>query len=165
MDHQIAHGTFSPIEGFMDFKTVKCVIDQYELPSGEIWTMPILLPLLGQRVDKDILDKELVLVDEIGIMNAKIQVSEVFELDLKKLALSWFGTDSKNHPGVDKIYKEGNTFIAEKITLLNDNNAQKNIMLISLQSRYLFSERLVYTIGFHTRNPIHRAHEYIQKKH
>ena len=124
-----------------------------------------LLPLLGQRVDKDILDKELVLVDEIGIMNAKIQVSEVFELDLKKLALSWFGTDSKNHPGVDKIYKEGNTFIAGKITLLNDNNAQKKYYALSpLQSRYLFSQKGWSTIiGFHTRNPIHRAHEYIQK--
>ena len=95
-----------------------------------------------------------------------VKVSELFKLELRDLALRFFSTESMEHPGVARLFEEGEYFIAGEIRLLERrSSSQKYYELTPADSRFIFSSKgWTKIIGFHTRNPVHRGHEYIQKK-
>ena len=160
---QIADGTFSPLTGFMGKETLESVLIQNQLPSGVIWTMPIILQITAPNTPPRI-NERAILTGKDGIPHSIIDVSEIYEVDLEKIVKLWFGTNDLNHPGVSRITKGGNMFVAGDITLIRKCD--------SLHSHYTFSPietRLIFAhkgwtkvVGFHTRNPAHRVHEYIQ---
>jgi pyruvate kinase len=163
---QIAHGTYSPISGFMDKKTVNSVLDNYVLPDGTIWTMPILLPISQKEYDEIKAGEKIGLMGKDETLYATLKVSELFKLELRDLALRFFSTESKEHPGVVRLFEEGEHFIAGEIQLLKRQpSSKKYYELTPAESRFIFSSKgWSQIIGFHTRNPVHRGHEYIQKK-
>ena len=161
---QIAHGVYSPLDGFMDRTELESVLDKLELPNGTIWTIPILLDI-NTEDSKNINDG-----DKVTLLNSEkqivgwIDVSQKYTYDKSKLSEKFYGHSDKNHPGVKIINSLNPYFLGGKITLIKRRNSQhKNLELTPKQSRRLFDEKnWTKVVGFHTRNVIHKAHEFIQ---
>ena len=87
-------------------------------------------------------------------------------MDLDEIALKWFTTTSHEHPGVARLFREGKHFLAGEVKLLERQPSQnRHYELTPKQTRFIFAHKgWSRIIGFHTRNPVHRGHEYIQKK-
>jgi sulfate adenylyltransferase len=146
-------GLFAPLDGFMDSKDYRNVVDECRLSSGEVFTLPITL-------DSD----EAVFEDEIylecnGKKVAKIEVEDVFKIkedDIKKI----FKTDDINHPGVSKELKRGKYRIGGKVKLLDKTFL--NNTLNPTKTKELFKTHKTIA-GFQTRNIPHRAHEHLHR--
>lgn len=163
----IAIGAFSPIEGFMGKEDVQSVMDNMKLANGHAWGIPILLPA-GEHYDEIKVGDEVALRDESNRLLAIIKVEEKFELDMNELGQKCFNATDENHPGLNAIKRGGNKFIAGPIEMVNrplrtdaiDNHYYKD----PAETRAEFEKRGWNTIvAFQTRNPIHRAHEYLVK--
>jgi len=160
---QIATGTYSPISGFMDRETLDSVLETNRLPSGLIWTMPVILQVPCEK--SSILPGDrLALTDNQGIIYSTLDVSEVFQINLEAIAQKWYGTNSKKHPGVAMFMKRGENCIAGEITLVRQfPSMHRHYQLSPAQTRSLFNHKgWSRVVGFHSRNPPHRIHEYIQ---
>ena len=162
---QIAVGTFSPLTGFMDQQALESVLHKNRLPSGQAWTMPVTLPLdtnTARDVEKG---GRIVLCDADGAARAFLDISDVYSVDLKDIAKLWFGTESTEHPGVRKLMAGPATFVGGDITLIKKGEHPfQQFDLEPLESRYVFHHKgWSQVLGFHSRNPAHRVHEYVQK--
>ncbi|MBM3580569.1 MAG: sulfate adenylyltransferase [Alphaproteobacteria bacterium] len=159
---QLALGVFSPLEGFMDRETLKSVLADCRLPGGEVWTMPILMPLPA-GIPKPAAGQRLALADPSGTVRALLDVAEVFSFDARDLAARWFGTDSTAHPGAARILAGPDVFVAGKVTLIERlPSAFSAYELTPQQCRFVFMQKgWTRIVGFHGRNVPHRAHEWI----
>ena len=163
----IAIGAFSPLEGFMNKADSEAVIETMHLTSGLAWGIPILLPA-GNKYDAIKPSEEIALLDKDKRVLAIMNVEEKFELDINNLAKKCFKTTDDKHPGVAAILKGGNKFIAGKLEMVNrplrKEDINKKYFLDPSETRADFEKRKWKTIvAFQTRNPIHRAHEYLIK--
>lgn len=161
---QIAHGVYSPLTGFMSSEATELVLNEMKLPSGDSWSMPILLaldPAVANSLEKGARIK---LSHPNGETHAVMDVEEIFTLDLDETARKWFGTSDQAHPGVARIKAEGNTFIAGPVTLTKRLSSEfQHYALLPEQSRFVFDHQgWSRIVGFHGRNPAHRAHTFIQ---
>ena len=159
----IGIGAYSPLTGFMDKKEAKKVIHDMSLKNGLLWPIPILLP-----VDKDVEEgEELLLKDKNDDAIAKVQVEEVFTLDKENLCQKVFGTTEKDHPGVKAVLDEPDQYVSGEVKLLKKPKREKISEDSYLEPRdvrkVIEQKGWQTTVAFQTRNPIHRAHEYIQK--
>lgn len=163
---QIALGAYSPLTGFMDLNTFESVLAFNRLPNGLVWTLPLLLQIdkeQGRRVRKG---ERIVLQDEAGETYALMDVTQSTAFDPGPHLLRWFGTDSAAHPGVAEVLRRGGHILAGEITLIRRvPSPHKEYQLTPAQSRFIFVHKgWSRVVGFHTRNVVHRAHEYIQLK-
>ncbi|WP_042148418.1 sulfate adenylyltransferase [Paucisalibacillus sp. EB02] len=162
----ISNGTYSPLNGFMREKDYLSVLDRMRLANGVVWTIPITLPVPEVIADTLKIGETIKLKcqDEIyGI----IQLEEIYKVDKDLEAKAVYLTTDSNHPGVRKLMDRPNIYLAGPITLVK---TPPNIPEFShdyktpLETRNTFHHNNWKTVvGFQTRNPIHRAHEYIQK--
>ena len=161
---QISLGTFSPLKGFMDSKTLESVLDKNQLPDGTVWTLPICLQMESEKIKNVSYGDLLRLVGVDGITYALLDVSEIFPAEVKSLAGRWYGSNSKLHPGVKKLASGGDVFVAGKVILLRKlPTLFPQFELTPAQTRFLFTRKgWSRIVGFHTRNVPHRIHEYIQ---
>jgi sulfate adenylyltransferase len=164
----IANGVFSPLEGFMNRKDAESVINKMELANGTIWSVPIVLPVSLEISDKLNPDQEVALYDEENTLIAIMRVEDKFTLDLEKYCQNIFKTTETQHPGVKVVKEAGNNYIGGEIIKLINRPQRENIDLEYYRDpaliRKMFEEKGWKTIvAFQTRNPIHRAHEYIIK--
>ncbi len=163
----IAIGGFSPLTGFMDKDTAISVIEKMELPGGIIWSIPILLPISKSEHSKIKNGDKAILLDKHDRFIAIIEVNEKFTLDLENYCQKVFKTTEIAHPGVKAVKEAGNYFIAGDIKLINRplrEKIDKDYFKDPLQTRKEFKEKGWNSIvAFQTRNPIHRAHEYLIK--
>ena len=102
---QIAHGTYSPLTGFMGSEALQSVLETNRLPDGTVWTMPILLQLPSKAAADFGAGDRIVLKSASGVAIALMDVSEIFAPDLADLTRKWFGTDSSDHPGAARDTK------------------------------------------------------------
>src|SRR6476620_3000933 len=163
----IAIGAFSPLTGFMGKADAESVIENMQLTNGLAWGIPILLPA-GEHYNNIKKDQEIALLNKEGRVLAVMIVEEKFELDLNNLAQKCFKTTEDKHPGVQAILKGGNKFIAGPLEMVNRPLRHEEIaekyFLDPSETRAEFAKRGWKTIvAFQTRNPIHRAHEYLIK--
>jgi sulfate adenylyltransferase len=162
----IAIGAFSPLEGFMGKADYHHVIDHKRLANGLPWTIPVTLSATleeGKRLQEG---REAALIDEEGTTLAVLAVEELYHQDREKEALEVYGTTEREHPGVDAIYRMGDLFVGGNVRVIerprHDDFLQYR--LDPVKTRQIFHERgWRRIVGFQTRNPVHRAHEYIQK--
>jgi len=163
---QIAFGTYSPLTGFMNLDAVKSVLDTNRLPDGLAWTMPIILQTTKEQLKDVQVGERIGLTDSEGVVYAMMDVSEVSAFDPKPYLKKWFQTDSPEHPGVANLLSGGDQIVAGDITLVKRIvSTQRQYQLTPAQSRFIFSHKgWSRVVGFHTRNVIHRAHEFIQLK-
>ncbi len=161
---QLANGTYSPLAGFMNRQTLESVLGSDRLPEGEIWTLPILLQVdPGHDMPFGTGDR-IALADDQGEIHALLDVSEIYDYDLEKLALGIYGTSSADHPGVARIMSGGGRFVAGDVTLVQPlASPHRHYLLTPAQSRFVFTQLgWSQVVGFHGRNPAHRGHEFIQ---
>ncbi len=166
----IGIGAFSPLTGFMGSKDFNSVITDMKLASGDIWPIPITLsvskdkaPAVGSRV---------ALYAPNGTLQALMTVEEVYDHDRAKEATIFFGgaEDDGKHPGAEAVKAEGDTCLAgpiDVVTVCVDPNGPEAFLdfrLTPAETRAEFEKRGWKTVSaFQTRNPIHRAHEYLCK--
>jgi sulfate adenylyltransferase len=159
----LAVGGFSPLRGFQGSDDWRRVVDEMRLADGLPWSIPVTLATDADAADGD----RLALRDEDGRLLGVIDVEEVFERDLEREARHVYRTTDLEHPGVAAIYAEGVRCVAGPIRatdLPEHPGAFEQYILPPAASRAAFAERGWKTVvGFQTRNPIHRAHEYITK--
>ena len=160
---QIAVGTFSPLEGFMSRDELESVLSINRLPDNSIWPMPILFQLPMDFVSDYIVGETISLVYRNKI-RALIDICEHFTYDLDSLAVRWFGTENRDHPGVARLLNGSKHFIAGRVSLLaEDLKRSQAYELTPAQARQTFETRQWQkVVGFHTRNVAHRAHEHLQ---
>jgi sulfate adenylyltransferase len=163
----IAVGAFSPITGFMGKGDCESAIENMTLTNGLAWGIPIPLPA-GDQYDNLSEGQEIALLNKEGHVLAIMTVEEKFELDLENFAQKCFGTTEDKHPGVAAIKRGGNKFIAGPLEMVNrpvrHDAIHGNYFLDPTETRAEFARRGWNTVvAFQTRNPIHRAHEYLIK--
>ncbi len=160
----IAHGVYSPLEGFMCYEDVSCVLEDMRLPNDLPWTIPVILD-----VDEDSLvavrEGDEISLNFLGKPIAIMKIEEIYKIDLNLYASRVFGTTDPNHPGVLKTLSMKPMLIGGPIELIDETpNKYEKYTLYPVETRILFSERGWRTIvGFQTRNAPHIGHEYIQK--
>jgi pyruvate kinase len=164
---QIALGVFSPLEGFMTSAELESVLDQYRLPGGAIWTLPIVFQL--PRARAGVVDAGMtVALRKPGEKRpvALLHVRDKFEPDLTALVQRWFGTTDPQHPGVTHVLAKGEVFLGGQIEYLEQAAALSSpYKLTPAQTRMIFSIKgWRKVVAFHTRNVPHRAHEYVMRE-
>ncbi len=162
----IAVGAFSPLTGFMCKEDYDSVLDNQRLANGLPWTIPITLAVTKEKAESLQAGSFAALVNDENEVIGVIDVAEKFSIDREKEALKVYGTDDKEHPGVAYLYEMNDVLIGGEITLIKRRKYEdyNEYRLDPAESRKLFADKgWKRIVGFQTRNPIHRAHEYIQK--
>jgi len=160
-------GALSPLTGFVGEKDHRLILETMHLESGLPWSIPVTLSLTDEDVKRiGGADAVALLPSEGAAPIAIVEVAEVFKRDRQKEALGVFLTEDLEHPGVAALHEAGNFCLAGRVRAFA-LPAQKDFVdyrFTPAQTRAAFAERGWRTVvGFQTRNPIHRAHEYIQK--
>ncbi len=161
----IGCGLYSPLTGFMTSAEYERVISSMRLPDGSVWTVPITLPVPNELRQGIRCGMVLTLCDEQGETHGLLEVKDIFSRDLKHEAQSVYGTTETIHPGVARLMEEPEAVVGGDIHLLQRSGPSQHPLNMDPEvTRELFSQRGWKTIvAFQTRNPIHRAHEYLLK--
>lgn len=169
---QIAIGTFSPLEGFMTKLELESVIYDYTLSDGVIWPLPITLQIAKSQADKLSKGEKIALcLDKDEQVYAFLEIEDIYQYDIDKIAKEVFATSDSKHPGVKFLKNSGETFLGGRIQMINRLPSKyKYYEITPHQTRRIFDNKgWSRIVGFHTRNVAHRAHEFIQmeafKKH
>jgi sulfate adenylyltransferase len=156
----IANGAFSPLTGFMTRKDYDSVVASMRLAGGLPWSIPVVLAV--GRDEAPTIGSRAALYDGEGRLRGVIDVEDVFEHDKKHEAQHVYRTEDEKHPGVAALYERKDVLIGGPVWVLPTASDPQS--LSPAQTRAEFERRGWKTIvGFQTRNPVHRAHEYIQK--
>ncbi|WP_048000617.1 sulfate adenylyltransferase [Lactiplantibacillus herbarum] len=162
----IGIGGFSPLTGFMTSDDYHSVVNTMHLKSGVIWSVPITLGVSQKDADQIELNSEIALKGADGTIYGTMVVEDKFVPDKQLEAQNVYKTTDEAHPGVKRLYENGDVYLGGAIKLLQkpDHGAFSDYYMEPTETRKMFHDlgwqRIV---GFQTRNPIHRAHEYIQK--
>ncbi|MEH2392959.1 MAG: sulfate adenylyltransferase [Nostoc sp.] len=162
----IAIGAFSPLTGFMNQEDYDRTVTEMRLANGLVWSIPITLSV-SEEIASRLKEGDLLRLDNpAGRFIGVLQLTQKYHYDKTREAIKVYRTDDANHPGVQVLYNQGLIHLAGDIWLLQ---REPHLQFPTYQidpaaSRQMFRENGWKTIvGFQTRNPIHRAHEYIQK--
>jgi len=161
----IAIGGFSPLEGFMTRQDYERVVQECRLKSGQVWTIPVTLVVDAQTAKGLSAKSDAALVSH-GHVVAILHLEDIYQPDKQLEAQQIFKTTDGSHPGVARLHAVGDAYLGGKISVVNRpaHTTFQPYRLDPAQTRRLFEERgWTRVVGFQTRNPIHRAHEYIQK--
>lgn len=160
-------GALSPLTGFQGEKDHHSILETMHLPNGLPWTIPVTLSLDEEEV-KRIGGAEAVTLMTVQSRRplAVLEVQEVFRRDKKKEAVAVFLTEDLAHPGVKALHDAGDYCVAGDVRAIRlpEHHSFARYRLTPADTRAEFAARRWRTVvGFQTRNPVHRAHEYIQK--
>ena len=158
---QLTNGGFNPLTSFMNYSELESVLEKMRLPTGEVWSIPILFP----KPHKDIRSGETINLKFRDMEFAKFKVGEIFSYDSKKMIKQFFGTDDDEHPGVKKMKDATNQFMSGEIIKFKKLD---EILKVEAFDPSRIKEKIKdlgwkKIVGFHTRNPPHSAHEYLHK--
>jgi len=163
----IAVGALSPLTGFQGSDDYHAVLETMHLTNGLPWAIPVTLSLSDDEAHR------LGGADAVALLPAEgtdaiavLRIQQIFKRDKPKEAVSVYRTDDLEHPGVKALYEAGDNCVAGtlEVIALPSHDDFLNYRLTPADTRAAFRERSWKTVvGFQTRNPIHRAHEYIQK--
>ncbi len=161
----IAIGAYSPLEGFLDSRNYKSVLRLMRLANGTPWTIPITLAVSDEEAGRLREGTDVALYQDEHLLGV-LHLTEKFTYDKKLEAQLVYRTTDEAHPGVCALYSQGKWLLGGRISLINrpHNLAFAQYRKDPADTRALFNERgWRRVVAFQTRNPVHRAHEYIQK--
>jgi sulfate adenylyltransferase len=156
----LSSGALSPLEGFMGREDYESVLESMHLANGLPWALPVCLAVdeapSGDRVE---------LVDEAGNPYAILEVEDVYDYDKEREAEQCFRTTDEAHPGVARLYAQKPKYVSGRVTVFaRPAPPFPQLALDPVDTRAMFAARgWKRVVGFQTRNPIHRAHEYLTK--
>ena len=162
----IAIGGFSPLTGFMGEDDYTNVVENLHLANGLVWSIPITLPVTEAEADAFEIGQQIALYGEDNHLYGVLTLEEKYTYDKKNEAQKVYGTTEVAHPGVQKVFEKGNVYLAGPIELVDRPKHDEfvDFHLDPSETRQLFADLGWKTVvGFQTRNPVHRAHEYIKK--
>ena len=161
---KITNGSYHPLSGYMTEKEFYSVIDNYTLPDGNIFSIPIFLDVSKEDANNLKINSNVKLLYD-GNLIGEILVESIFSCDKKKCAKKIYGTDDSMHPGVNAFYKTKEIFIGGRVTIKKKLiHELSQYELSPSQTRAIFKEKKWSTVAaFHTRNPPHCAHEWLQR--
>jgi len=167
----IATGGLSPLTGFMKQNDYESVVVNKRLSNGLPWTIPVTLAVSSDQAARIEPGQEVALVerDDAGERTlAILHVQEKYTYDKTAEAEHVYKTTDEAHPGVARLYRQGDVLLAGSVSVIElparAHTEFADLRYTPEQTRRIFAERgWRRIVGFQTRNPIHRAHEYIQK--
>lgn len=162
----LAVGAYSPLTGYMTHEDYEAVVERMHLASGLPWSLPIVLPVAAPMAESLREGSPVVLRDIAGDPRAVLELRERYSYDREREARQVYRTTDATHPGVRALYEQGDVLLGGPVWLLAapSRGAFAAHALTPEESRAAFAARGWETVvGFQTRNPVHRAHEYIQK--
>lgn len=163
----IATGVFSPLTGFLNESDYYSVCEKMRLKNGIIWTIPVTLSI-PENMEKTLYSsKHLAILDPNGSIVAVVRIEDLYHVCKKSEAKMVFNTTEETHPGVNRLINSSSVYIGGEILLVNLPKYIEpfsDYLLEPTQTRCYFKKNnWKQIVGFQTRNPVHRAHEYIQK--
>jgi sulfate adenylyltransferase len=163
----IASGALSPLTGFMRRADYECVVGEMRLTNGLVWSIPVTLPVDDELAAQIHEGQEVALCEGERVL-AVMEVAEMYRYDKTREAQEVFRTTEDKHPGVARLYAQGETLLGGDVWLVDWPTAVETefpeFRHTPAQARRMFARRgWKRVVAFQTRNPIHRAHEYIQK--
>jgi len=161
----LASGAYSPLVGFMNHADYLSVVNEMHLSNGLPWSVPITLSVSSEQAATVKVGSQVALVDARGVLQAVMTLEDKYRYNKQLEARKVYRTSEDAHPGVKVLYQQGDVLLggAIRVVALQETNFAR-YRLTPTQSRQIFTERgWKNVVGFQTRNPVHRAHEYIQK--
>ncbi len=161
----LAIGAYSPLRGFMTRADYLGSVDAMHLSNGLPWSVPITLPVGAEQAESLKEGMQIALVNAHGALQAVMTIEEKFGYDKEHEASKVYRTTEEAHPGVKVLYQQGDVLVGGPVRVVAlQSQAFAQYRFTPTQSRQQFVERgWKRVVGFQTRNPVHRAHEYIQK--
>ncbi|PQP84712.1 sulfate adenylyltransferase [Paenibacillus sp. PCH8] len=163
----IGVGAFSPLQGFLNEEDYLSVVSRMRLADGTVWSIPITLAVDDKQAASLQIGERVKLVgDHDGVTYGLLEVQSIYQVNQGDEARRVFKTDDPEHPGVKKLLERPATYVGGPIQVLNRPKPVKfeEFYYDPADTRKTFQEKGWKTVvGFQTRNPVHRAHEYIQK--
>jgi sulfate adenylyltransferase len=161
----LAIGAYSPLGGFMNRADYLGAVNEMHLSDGLPWSVPITLSTTSEQAASFKEGSQVALVDAQGVLQAVMTIEEKFGYDKEREASKVYRTTEEAHPGVKVLYQQGDVLLGGPVRVVAlQSQAFANYRFTPAQSRQMFAERgWKRVVGFQTRNPVHRAHEYIQK--
>ncbi|GIO39834.1 sulfate adenylyltransferase [Paenibacillus antibioticophila] len=163
----IGVGAFSPLTGFMTEQDYRSVVKNMRLANGTVWSIPITLSVSEEQSASLTPGKKVALTGERdGVIYGLLEVADVYRVDPLEEAVHVFKTDDNEHPGVKKLLERSPIYVGGEVIVLNRPQPDRfgEFYYDPAETRRIFAEKgWNKVVGFQTRNPVHRAHEYIQK--
>jgi sulfate adenylyltransferase len=158
----IGAGAYSPLRGFLTRRDYDAVVEHAQLADGTPWTLPITLAA-GEELTRTLrAGAEVALCDDAGTLQGTISVEDVFNRDAQREAAEVYRTTDASHPGVRALLEQPRRLIGGAVLVVPQPTA--DLSLSPAQTRSAFAARDWSTVvAFQTRNPVHRAHEYLTK--
>ena len=162
----LASGVYSPLDGFVTEEAYYTILDKLRLPTGVVWSIPITLQISEQEAIGIEPEAEVALRHPNGTVLALIRVTDVYRPNQSVEAKKVYGTTDGNHPGVAAMISAGTVYLGGPVHLINSFSSSPfpDQSFTPEKTRTEFANRGWSTVvAFQTRNPIHRAHEYLTK--
>jgi len=162
----IANGAYSPLEGFMTEADYVSVRDHRRLANGSVWTIPVTLPVSEEQTAGLRTGTTIALRSRTGSVLAALELEDIYKYDKLLEAERVYLTNDDSHPGIRVLKSQGDFLLGGRVALIAHSSKTEfaPYRFSPADARAEFQEREWKTVvAFQTRNPVHRAHEYIQK--
>ncbi|WP_334075688.1 MULTISPECIES: sulfate adenylyltransferase [Paenibacillus] len=163
----IGVGAFSPLTGFLNEEDYRSVVKKMRLADGTVWSIPITLSVSEADAAQISIGETIALTGEHdGVIYGLLEVGSIYKVNQRDEAVHVFKTDDLEHPGVKKLFERSPFYVGGEVTVLNRPQPERfgEFYFDPAETRRIFAEKgWKRVVGFQTRNPVHRAHEYIQK--
>ena len=164
--NMIADGALSPLSGFMSKDDYESVTEGMRLADGSVWSIPITLPVRDDVAKALSRGATVNLIDGPGNAVGRLEVADIWRPDLEREALQVYKTTDRAHPGVARLFERGELYLSGDVEVFENAapHPSDTLALTPRMTRAAFAARgWQRVVAFQTRNPVHRAHEYIQK--
>lgn len=161
----IGNGAYSPLTGFLSKDDYENVVQSMRLTDGNVWSIPITLPVAKLVANTLSLGEKVKLTWDNQVY-AILKINDIYTPNKLVEAQFVYGTTDHKHPGVAKLFSRGEVYLGGEVTVVKQINRDQftEHYLSPLETREKFASlNWKKIVGFQTRNPVHRAHEYIQK--
>ena len=161
----LSEGGYQPVERFLPGNEVSHVCENMHLTTGEPWSIPVIFPVSEEQANA-LKDAERVILTDGGKAAGVLRIEEVFKIDKSHYSKHIFRTEDPAHPGVQWLAEAGDYSLAGEVETFPDwqFDIPGGLPFSPGEVRAKIAELgWKKVIGFQTRNPIHRAHEFVTK--